>query len=89
VQLRLNRPGSVHWLHWDGEFVVFDEVSGRTHQLDAQTAHALMCIEDGVTGIDALADRWCANDPNCDARTALTFVLDQLLSANLIDSFSE
>lgn len=86
MQLSLNRPAALHWLHWDNEFVVFDEASGLTHQLDAQTAHALMCIEDGTTDLEALLAQWHADDSDLDAkRTALSFIVDQLLRANLID----
>lgn len=75
----------MHWLHWDSEFVVFDEASGLTHQLDAPTAHALMCIEDGAADMDALLKRWTDSGSDRDtASAALSFVLDQLISANLI-----
>lgn len=87
MPLRLNRPDSLHWLHWDNEFVVFDEASGLTHQLDALTAHALMCIEDGATDLEALLHQWHVDGSDRNAaRTALSFILDQLVGANLVDS---
>ena len=87
MQLRLNRPESLHWLHWDNEFVVFDEASGLTHQLDAPTAHALMCIENGAADQETLLHVWHGDGSDQDAaRTALSFILDQLATANLIDA---
>lgn len=87
MQLRLNCSGSVHWLHWDDEFVVFDEASGLTHQLDAQTAYALMCIEDGASDLETLLHQWHADDSDREtARADLSFILDQLARANLIDA---
>jgi len=90
VPLHLNRPESLHWLHWDNEFVVFDEASGLTHQLDAPTAHALMCIEDGAADVETLLHQWHGDSADRDtARTALSFILDQLINANLIDPSRE
>lgn len=84
--LRLNRTESLHWLHWDSEYVVFDEASGLTHQLDAPTARVLMCIEDGASNPDSLIDKGDMRGVDADAmRTALPFILDQLANANLID----
>jgi PqqD family protein of HPr-rel-A system len=36
------RPSaSLHWAGWDDEYVVFDETSGQTHQLDVFRAYVL------------------------------------------------
>lgn len=32
---------SLHWVRWDDEYVVFEEASGQTHQLDAVRAFIL------------------------------------------------
>jgi hypothetical protein len=42
---RLNALASLHWRDWDGKWVVFDEGSGQTHQMDTLTATALMVID--------------------------------------------
>lgn len=86
VQLRLNQTGFLHWLQWDDEYVVFDEASGLTHHLDAPTARALMCVEDGATDMDLLVEKWGASGSDADTvRAALPFILEQLTGANLID----
>lgn len=86
MQLRLNQTGSLHWLEWGNEYVVFNEASGLTHHLDAPTARALMCIEEGATDVDLLVQKWGASDSDVDAaHAALRFIMEQLASANLID----
>jgi len=90
VPLRLNPPGSLHWLQWEDDYVVFDEASGLTHQLDTPTAHVLMCIEDGATDMDSLISNWGANGADGYAvRDSLLFILEQLSRANLIDTCRE
>lgn len=90
MPLRLNQIGSLHWLQWDNEYVVFDEASGLTHHLDAPTARALMCVEDGATNMDLLVEKWGASGSDVDAVcVGLPFILDQLTGANLIDMSRE
>lgn len=90
MQLRLNQIGSLHWLHWNNNYVVFDEASGLTHHLDAPTARALMFVEEGATDMDLLVEKWSESGADVDAvRAALPFILDQLTLANLIDMSHE
>ena len=42
---KLNALASLHWRQWEGEWVVFDEGSGQTHQMDTLTATALMAVD--------------------------------------------
>lgn len=49
--LRLNPKVQLHWRPLDGDWVVFEVLSGQTHHLDNVTAAILMCYESG----DALA----------------------------------
>ena len=84
---RLSPGVALHWRHWDHEFVVFDEGSGQTHQLDALTACALLCIEDGVADSDALAAR-LAEHASLDIESAvwaLPSILKQLCGVDLIE----
>ena len=90
MQPRWNQVGSLHWLQWNDEYVVFNEASGLTHHLDAPTARALMCLEEGATSMGSLVEKWGANGLDIDAvRAALPFILDQLTGVNLIDMSSE
>jgi PqqD family protein of HPr-rel-A system len=84
---RLNDNVALHWHHWDREFVVFDEGSGRTHQLDALNACALLCIEDGCSDFDVLAARFAQHMSldRASAMKALPPILDQLRGADLIE----
>lgn len=86
MPLRPSGSGSLHWLHWNDEYVVFDEASGLTHHLDAATAFALMRIEAGATHAEMLADMseaFLADTETADSR--LTFILQQLARADLIE----
>lgn len=42
-----NPLAALHWQHFDGEWVIFDEGSGQTFVLDALMAAALMALESG------------------------------------------
>ena len=90
MQSRLNQVGSLHWLQWNDDYVVFNEASGLTHHLDAPTARALMCVEEGATNMDLLVEKWGASGTDIVAvRASLPFILDQLTGVNLIDMSSE
>jgi PqqD family protein of HPr-rel-A system len=47
VRYFLRSSTSLHWAAWNDEYVVFDEASGHTHQLDAIRAYVLhlLCEE--------------------------------------------
>lgn len=47
VRYRLHSVLSLHWAGWNDEYVVFDESSGQTHQLDAVRAYVLHLLSDG------------------------------------------
>ena len=51
---RLNPATSLHWATWDDEYVVFDEGSGRTHQMDSVRAFVLNSLYEGVQNFDKL-----------------------------------
>jgi PqqD family protein of HPr-rel-A system len=70
----------LHWAGWDDEFVVFNESSGQTHQLDALRAFVLnLLVESPRTWDEALGELRAAlpsgNDqpePNEALRAALS-----------------
>ncbi len=41
VKYQLRPAVRMHWASWNDEYVVFDETSGQTHQLDAVRAFVL------------------------------------------------
>lgn len=55
VQYRLRSGPSLHWATWHDEYVVFDEASGQTHQLDAVRAYVLHLLNDGPQGFSVLS----------------------------------
>ncbi|MFN2337710.1 MAG: HPr-rel-A system PqqD family peptide chaperone [Gammaproteobacteria bacterium] len=50
--------GSLHWLDWDGQHLVFDEASGDTHLMDEVGAAVFYCLQQsaGRDEIDLLHD---------------------------------
>ena len=54
VVWHLNPACRLHWRQLDGECLVYEEASGRTHQLDGIAACALMCLESGDLDLDGL-----------------------------------
>jgi PqqD family protein of HPr-rel-A system len=44
---RLHPVAILHWSGWNDEYVVFEEASGQTHQLDAVRAFVLHRLSDG------------------------------------------
>jgi len=44
---RLNPASSLHYRHWNNEWVVFDVGSGQTHEMGTIAAVALMHCENG------------------------------------------
>lgn len=47
MQWRLSRQTSLHWLHFDGAWCVFDEGSSQTLIADPVLAGTLMALESG------------------------------------------
>ena len=45
---RINPLINLHWRHFDDEWVVFESLSGQTHQLSSLSAAVLMCFEPGL-----------------------------------------
>jgi PqqD family protein of HPr-rel-A system len=41
LHFRIRPSASLYWAGWDDEYVVFDETSGQTHQLDPLRAYVL------------------------------------------------
>ena len=46
ISYRSNSAPYLHWAAWNDEYVVFDEASGQTHQLDAVRAYILHLVSD-------------------------------------------
>ncbi len=53
----LNSAVRLHWTNWDDELVVFDEISGQTHELDTLRAFVLNAISESPQTIDLLCSQ--------------------------------
>lgn len=51
---RTNPAIKLHWACWNDEYVVFEECSGQTHQIDPSRAYILNTLYDGPKSFDAL-----------------------------------
>lgn len=47
AEIGLHSLATLHWAGWNDDYVVFDEASGQTHQLDAVRAFVLNHLSDG------------------------------------------
>ena len=90
MRIGLNSATSLHWRHWDAEYVVFDDASGRTHLLEALTACALLCVEDGAFDTIDLVCKICEHMALSDdaVSAAIPAILGQLSAASLVETFS-
>nr|WP_315429970.1 HPr-rel-A system PqqD family peptide chaperone [uncultured Albidiferax sp.] len=50
----INPAVQLHWASWDDEYVVFDEGSGQTHQMDSVRAFLLDMMLEGPRRLDEL-----------------------------------
>ena len=89
--LQLHPAVDLHWRHWDSDWVVFDAISGGTHQMDEFTACTLLCIEDGPLADEALITEVATTTavPEDAVRLALRPVLDRLAGLGLVETVAE
>ncbi len=85
---RLNPLVQLHWRDFDGDWVLFEALSGQTHQLDAVTAAVLMCFESGASLsrpdlLATLAIDFGITMPATEA-APIWAVLDQLAALGLV-----
>lgn len=74
-------PGTkLHWAGWNDEYVVFDEASGQTHQLDAVRAYVLHLLGDGPQSV---------SDVSLALRALPAFPADSATNETLGPIFSE
>lgn len=88
LRIGLNSAAALYWRHWDDEYVVFDEASGRTHLLDALTACVLLCVEDGAVNTEELVSQICEHMSLSSESVwaALPAILEQLTAVSLVET---
>jgi PqqD family protein of HPr-rel-A system len=76
AQYSLRSFPSLHWATWSDEYVVFDEASGQTHQLDAVRAYVLHLLSEGPKRFSDLSN----------ALTVLPAALKDLAASEILRS---
>lgn len=51
---QLHPIAKLHWVTWNDEWVIFDETSGQTHQIDAVKAFVLHLLSESSHGSSRL-----------------------------------
>ncbi|NHZ43618.1 HPr-rel-A system PqqD family peptide chaperone [Massilia aquatica] len=75
-------PGQrLHYRQWEQEAVLFNDLSGDTHLLDADALALLLAVRDGAADLAALRAALAADDADDDELQAL---LEQLAVISLI-----
>lgn len=67
---------------WEQEAVLFNDLSGDTHLLDADALALLLAVRDGAADVAALRAALAADD---DADDELQALLEQLAAISLIE----
>lgn len=76
-------PGQrLHYRQWEQEAVLFNDLSGDTHLLDADALALLLAVRDGAADLAALRAALGADD---DADDTLQAMLEQLAAISLIE----
>ena len=86
---RLNPVVCLHWVGWDDEFVVFEETSGQTHQLDTLRAFVLNAATDGSVQSESLLADLASVMPdelNDLSSELLNSILEEFESVGLLES---
>lgn len=78
-------PGQgLQYRQWDQEAVLFNDLSGDTHLLDADALALLLAVRDGAADLAALRAALGAEDDD-EANAALASMLEQLAAISLIE----
>lgn len=86
---RLNPLLQLHWRPFGDEWVLFEALSGHTHQMDTLTAATLMMIGTHSLQLPELVSQLAAElelPVNQELSNALGGILERLAAAGLIES---
>ncbi|MCB2099384.1 MAG: HPr-rel-A system PqqD family peptide chaperone [Rhodobacterales bacterium] len=78
----------LYWRSWNDETVVYNDLTGDTHQLDPLTETALRAFTEGALDAPGLATAMTAflgEDPGADLRTWCGQTIDRLAFFGLIE----
>lgn len=86
---RLSSCTRLHWACWNDEYVVFDETSGQTNQLDAVRAYVLHLLSESIQTHDSLLQEFSKIPALAELhnRSAfLTEIFDEFVAAGLAET---
>ncbi len=78
----------MHWAAWADEYVVFDEGSGQTHQMDSVRAFVLDRLCDGLQSPGSLASE-LASIPTLADTPELTKLVKTILDEFCVNGLAE
>lgn len=82
------RRSGLFWRQWDGEIVVYSDLSGDTHHLDALAAEVFEALIEAPSDFDGLVKRISASlslEPATELRDALAGVLQGFEAFGLLE----
>ena len=86
---RVSSDSDLSWRCWDGEYVVFNPVTGNTHLLDVASGHVLMSLLAGPTELGRIRDQLAGFlEVEADDRlaAAVSEILSRLEDLDLIEA---
>jgi PqqD family protein of HPr-rel-A system len=85
---RINKVVKLHWHAINDEYVVFDETSGQTHQLDPIRAFVLNALQEKQLSAQAIFEELCVflnPDHSADLYALTQEILNELVSHGLAE----
>jgi len=85
---QINAVSKLHWVCWDGEFVIFDETSGLTNCMQASAGLVLDLLCNSALSISELSGEIYAIpdiDPSLGEELFLENILNELKAIGLVD----
>ncbi|WP_165830823.1 HPr-rel-A system PqqD family peptide chaperone [Rhodoferax ferrireducens] len=89
---KINPAASLHWASWDDEYVVFDEGSGQTHQMDSVRAFILNTLVEKSRSFNNLVSELTSTSSLADSdqlNDLVEKILNELCTHGLVEAFNE
>ena len=87
AEYRLRSIARLHWASWHDEYVVFEETSGQTHQLDAARAFVLQLLSEAPGTLSTFARELSINSAFsiADATALLQVIIGEFQAVGLVE----
>lgn len=92
AEYQLRSIGQLHWACYSDEYVVFDEASGQTHQLDVLHAFLLQTISEKKQDRRALCDLVSAASfvsTGTDVTNVVQLICDEFVFCGLVEELEK